>query len=288
MEGFYHLTVKMIGRSSGQAIVASAAYRAGEILRDERYGKTYDYSPRRGIHHKGILAPENAPDWALSRELLWNRVEARENRKDAQLAREFELALPHQISLKERSMMVETFIREQLIPHGMVVDYAIHAPNRRGDQRNWHAHLLTTLRPLEGGDLSALKDRDACKPEMIHQWREAWAEIQNRTFERLDLRDETGNPLRVDHRSFLARGIDREPTQHMGVHATAMERKGEITDRGDQNRAITALNENRIHRRVSQFVTRDEISDAFERPGKYRPERSSRVDKDGPGDRDLS
>src|ERR1700722_15474842 len=162
MNAYYHLSVKMISRAEGKAVVASAAYRAGELLRDKRYGKTYDYEPRRGIEHKAILAPDRAPAWALSREQLWNRVEAKEKRKDAQLARELELGLPHQLSPQDRTLLVETFIKEQLLPRSMIVDYAIHAPNRKGDERNWHAHLLTTLRPLENGELAALKDREAC------------------------------------------------------------------------------------------------------------------------------
>jgi ATP-dependent exoDNAse (exonuclease V) alpha subunit len=269
MAGFYHLSVKMLSRANGKAVVASAAYRAGDILRDERYGKTYDYSPRRGIAHKAILAPDDAPEWALNREHLWNRVETIEKRKDAQLARELELALPHQLSGKEKTIMVETFIREQLIPLGMIVDYAIHAPNRKGDERNWHAHLLTTLRPVAGGDLSPLKDREACRPEKILQWRRAWAEIQNRTFERLNVRDQNGEILRVDHRSFEDRGIGREATQHMGVHAAAMERKGERTEIGDRNRAIMRGNAQRERQRETPFYrAREQAQDEFQRPGK--------------------
>jgi ATP-dependent exoDNAse (exonuclease V) alpha subunit len=120
---------------------------------------------------------------------------------------------------------------------------------------------MTTLRPLEDGQLSKLKDRDACAPEMIQQWREAWADIQNRTFERLQVKDSDGRILRVDHRSYDAQGIDREPTQHMGVLATAMERDGKPTEIGERNRAILMANDNRqLFRRQAGTMTRDEIA----------------------------
>lgn len=275
MAGFYHLSVKMIGRTEGRSAVACAAYRSGQTLEDERYAKVHDYAPRRGITRTGILAPEDAPAWALDRQRLWNRVEAAEKRKDAQLAREFELALPHQLPQQEMAGMVETFISEQLIPRGMIVDYAIHSPNRAGDERNWHAHLMTTLRPLEDGQLSKLKDREACAPEMIQQWREAWAEIQNRTFERLQVRGDDGQILRVDHRSYEQQGINREPTQHMGVLATGMERNGKVTEIGERNRAILQANDNRqmlrreagqLHREEAELLLRGN-----DRPDRYRP-----------------
>lgn len=283
MAGFYHLSVKMIGRSEGRSAVACAAYRSGQTLADERYGRVHDYAPRRGITHTGILAPENAPAWALDRQALWNRVEAAEKRKDAQLAREFTLGLPHQLDAATRGEMVHTFIREQLTPRGMIVDYAIHSPNRAGDERNWHAHLMTTLRPLEGDALASKKDREACAPEMIQQWRKAWAEIQNRTFERLQVRDEGGRIVRVDHRSYERQGVDREPTQHMGVLATAMEREGVPTEIGDKNRAIRAANDNRqLLRRQAQLIDREEATTRIvdpHRPERYRP-RGQREERD--------
>jgi ATP-dependent exoDNAse (exonuclease V) alpha subunit len=248
----------MIGRSAGRSAVACAAYRSGERLIDERYGKVHDYEPRRGVTTTGILAPEGAPPWALNRESLWNRAEAAEKRKDAQVAREFEISLPHQVDVKEYPALVEEFIRQELLPRGMVVDYAIHSPNGRGDERNWHAHLMTTLRPLDGNQFSAIKDRDACADTMILRWREAWANIQNQTLERLGTRDAAGQQVRVDHRSFEARGLDLEPTLHMGPLATAMERSGKPTEIGDMNRAIIAENQHRLLRRRAAHLTSGE------------------------------
>jgi len=259
MGAHYHCSVKMIGRSDGRSAVACAAYRSGERLHDERYAKEHNYAPRRGVTQTGILAPKDAPQWAFNREALWNRAEAVEKRKDAQVAREFELALPHQVSADVRVALVEEFISQELIPRGMIVDYAIHSPNGRGDDRNWHAHLMTTLRPLEAGDFSRMKDRDACTQEMVCHWRQAWAELQNRTFERLKVRGEDGGILRADHRSYEEQGIGQEPTLHMGVLATAMERHGIPTEIGELNREIVAANAGIPIRRHTQAMGRGQI-----------------------------
>lgn len=171
-----------------------------------------------------------------------------------------ELGLPHQLAQPERAALVEEFIRQELTPRGMVVDYAIHEPNRKGDERNAHAHLMTTLRPVDDGQLSSIKDRDACSKEMVAPWRQAWADIQNRAYERLQVRDEDGKILTVDHRSYEKRGEDKEPTFHMGVLATAMERQGIPTDIGDKNRAIMNANDNRLLLRRAAYSIRSEAA----------------------------
>ena len=252
MGAHYHLSVQMISRGDGRSAVACAAYRSGQRLEDERYSKTHNYAPRKGVTQVGILAPDDAPDWATDRQALWNKAEAVERRKDAQVAREFTLALPWQLDADQRVALVEEFVAQELIPRGMVVDYAIHSPNGKGDERNWHAHLMTTLRPLDGEEFASKKDREACSKEMVVKWREAWAAIQNRTFERLGVIGEDGELLRADHRSYEAQGVGLEPTVHMGVLATAMEREGKPTEVGDLNRAIVAANEGRPMRRRAQ------------------------------------
>jgi len=93
----YHLHVKVIGRKSGSSAVASAAYRSGSRLRDERLDRSHDFSAKRGVVHSEVLLPENAPEAWGDRERLWNEVEAFEIRKDAQLAREVEFAIPREM-----------------------------------------------------------------------------------------------------------------------------------------------------------------------------------------------
>lgn len=249
----------MISRGDGRSAVACAAYRSGQRLEDERYEKVHNYAPRKGVTQVGILAPTDAPEWGLDREALWNKAEAVEKRKDAQVAREFTLGLPHQLGAADRVALVEEFVNQELIPRGMIVDYAIHSPNGKGDERNWHAHLMTTLRPIDAGEFAAKKDREACSKEMVNHWRETWAEIQNRTFERLGVLGEDGNLLRADHRSYEAQGIGQEPTQHMGVLATAMERQGISTEIGEKNREIVAANEGRPVRRQAYGMRQDDL-----------------------------
>jgi ATP-dependent exoDNAse (exonuclease V) alpha subunit len=230
----YHLSAKVIGRGAGRSSVAAAAYRSGERLIDERTGLVHDYSRRRGEIECWIQAPENAPEWARDREELWNRVEASEKRRDSQLCREAEVALPKEISREQQDELVREFVREQLVSRGMVADVAIH----RGDENNPHAHMLLTTREV-GPEGFGRKAREWNGRELLKVWRERWAECANRTLER------AGSRERIDHRSFASRGIDREPTVHEGPSVRAMEGRGIPTERGDLNRAVAELNRQR-------------------------------------------
>ena len=69
-------------------------------------------------------------------------------------------------------------------------------------------------------------------PKQLTIWRKAWADEMNLHLER------AGHSIRVDHRSFKAQGIDRQPTIHEGVFAIRMELKGRKSDRREINRTI--------------------------------------------------
>ncbi|AMA60105.1 hypothetical protein BCCGELA001_30295 [Bradyrhizobium sp. CCGE-LA001] len=129
-------------------MVAMAAYRAGQRLTDERRGIDVDFRRRRGVVHAEILAPEGSADWLLDRETLWNGVERMETRRDAQLAREINMALPYELNADEQLALVRSFVLEQFVSLGMVADIAIHAPviEKWDDPRNFHAHVLLTMR----------------------------------------------------------------------------------------------------------------------------------------------
>ncbi|MBI1331468.1 MAG: hypothetical protein GC165_01165 [Armatimonadetes bacterium] len=245
MSAYFHFTVKVISRSTGRSAVACAAYRAGDKLHDRRYGATHDYVPRRGIPENGIVAPQHAPVWARNREELWNRVEEREKRKDSQLAREFEVGFPQQLSAEQRRELLSEFIEQEFTSKGLVADWAIHAPNRKGDERNYHAHVMTTMRVVSEEGFEANKDRSLNSDDQLRHWREAWAERQNDMFARYGIQGEDGKILTVDHRSYEAQGSEQEPTHHLGVHATSMERRGIQTEIGDLNREITERNRSR-------------------------------------------
>lgn len=225
----YHLSAQPVKRSEGRSVVAMAAYRAGVLLRDERRGVEADYRRRQGVLHSEIMAPEGAAEWLYDREELWNVVERMEVRRDAQLAREINMALPHELTDEQRLMLVRDFIREQFVALGMVADFAIHAPvpGKGDDPRNFHVHVLLTLRKAGYWGLWRVKTREWNSDEMLAKWRAAWAQHQNRALRGL------GFSARVDHRSFAARRreaeekgqrrkvalLDRVPELHVGPKA---------------------------------------------------------------------
>jgi hypothetical protein len=232
----YHFAAKIISRSRGQSAVASASYRAGERMYDERLGKTFDYRRHLGVVHTEILAPDNAPDWMRDRAQLWNAVEKAEKRKDSQLARSLDIALPHELSLEQNLELLRGFVQEQWVDRGMIADIAIHLPGRTGDIRNVHAHIALTTREITGSGFGQ-KERDWNTKQELLEWRKAWADHANRILER------EGFEERIDHRSLVDQGIDREPTTHVGPGGKEMEKRGRPSDRARQNRDIKAAND---------------------------------------------
>lgn len=207
-------------------------------MRDERTGLEHDYSRRRGEVESWIEVPEHVPEWAKDREKLWNRVEAAERRKDSQLAREVEVALPKELSRDEQRELVRSFVREHFVGLGMVADAAIH----RGDENNPHVHVMLTTREIDGEGFGR-KAREWNRAQELERWRESWAREVNRELER------AGFWERVDHRSHAERGIDREPTRHEGPNVREMEGRGIRTERGDQNRKARERNAERERQR---------------------------------------
>ncbi len=195
----YHFSAKVVSRGSGQSVIVTAAYNARDKLRDERTGQlTKDYSHERGLLFSGIFAPKDAPAWTRDRAQLWNAVERREDAStrphDAQLARNFLLALPHELTDQQRKLLVTDFVREQFLRRGMIADVNIHAPGGKGDDRNYHAHILVTMREI-GPEGFGKKGREWNTDAQFEQWREAWENIQNRYLERY------GHEARVDRRT---------------------------------------------------------------------------------------
>jgi hypothetical protein len=238
----YRFSAAIVCRSEGQSAVAAAAYRSGETLHDERTGEIKDYARRSwSVLYTQILTPENAPQWMRDRQRLWNGVERREDRSTkrgtAQLARNIELSLPHELTHEQHVQLVCEFVKDEFVDRGMVADIAIHAPPYRGDGTNHHAHVLLTMRDIDDGGFGN-KNRAWNKEELLEHWRERWADYQNRALEKY------GHEDRVDHRSLKDQGLDREPTTHLGPNAQALEDQGIRTDRGDQNRRIKSNNDN--------------------------------------------
>lgn len=202
----YHLTAKIVTRARGQSAVASAAYRSAEALRDARIDQTFDYSRKQGVEHSEILAPALAPAWVKDRERLWNEVEKAEHRKDAQVAREIELALPVELSPSQQVDLARDFAKRTFVAAGMVADLSIH----RDNPENPHAHVMLTTRTV-GPEGFGPKRRDWNAKDALLRWREQWAELQNEHLLR------AGFDLRVDHRTLEAQGLDLEPGRKIGV-----------------------------------------------------------------------
>lgn len=217
----FHLSVKTVSRSTGRSAVAAAAYRSGDTLTNERDGRQHNYANRTGVDDSFIIAPAGC-EWAYDRSTLWNAAEQAEKRSNSVTAREYVLALPAELDAKERAGLARAFASAVVERYGVAADVALHAPSAGGDDRNYHAHILTTTREVEADGLGK-KTRilDAAKtggPE-IESLRELWAMQCNEALERHQ------QPARIDHRSYERQGVDEMPTIHLGPTSTAVERK---------------------------------------------------------------
>ncbi|HUO12274.1 MAG TPA: MobQ family relaxase, partial [Caulobacteraceae bacterium] len=237
----YHLAMKPIGRSGGRSAVAAAAYRASQKLTNERDGLTHDFTHRRGVEHTEIVLPEGVEaGWAKDRSRLWNAAEAAEKRKDARVAREIEVALPHELTADQRLELTREFAHELADRYGVAVDFAIHSPHGDTDVRNHHAHIMLTTRKVEPGGLGEktnleLENKKLAAlglPTSHDQLRDIRLDWEDRANRHLAL---AGHDIRIDHRSHRDCGLEIEPTQHMGVHATQMDRRGKSVVRARQD-----------------------------------------------------
>jgi len=215
-----------------RSCVAAAAYRAGEKLVDVRYGVVHDYTRRHGIEHAEIVLPTGSDaSWAMDRAALWNAAEKAESRKDARVAREIEVALPHELDADQRLAVVRELARELADRYGAAVDFAIHSPHGQMNADNHHAHLLMTTRAVGPKGLT-----DKTDIERENKWllarnlptsflqvrdvRQTWERIANAHLQA------AGQVVRVDHRSHKDRGLEILPNRHVGVHATQLVRQG--------------------------------------------------------------
>lgn len=246
----YHLSTKPVSRSSKRTATASAAYRAGVEIKDDRTGKVHDYSKRGGVVATQIFTPNKIK---IDRSELWNMAETAETRKNSRTAREIVINIPHELDQKTRGRTVSEFARHLSDKYGVAVDVAIHKPDRHGDNRNHHAHLLLTTRKLErleSGNIALtsksqlelsntqLKDLELPKAQdELKALRKTWADITNKYLER------EGIEARIDHRSHAERGLEQLPTEKLGWEASALERKGIKTATGDYNRMVKAFND---------------------------------------------
>lgn len=263
MADSFHFSVNIISRGKGKSAVASAAYISGEKIKNEWDGVTHDYTRKEKVLVKNIILPDHIPKEFNDRSTLWNKVEMAEKNSNAQLARQFIIGLPKELSLSENINLVERYIKENLTSQGMIVDYAIH--NESQDKNgNIHCHIMTIMRPInEKGEFLAKSKKEYIldekgekilskngKPKTrkvelttwndkgnVEKWRENFSKLCNEYLAKNKIEK------RVDHRSFKRQGIKQIPTIHLGASASAMERKGIRTEKGDINREIKKQNE---------------------------------------------
>ncbi|MUZ74898.1 Ti-type conjugative transfer relaxase TraA [Agrobacterium vitis] len=257
----YHLSSKPIARNGGRSAVAAIAYRTATMLLNERDGLVHDFTRKQGVEHAEIVLPEGIDAaWALDRSALWNAVEHSEKRKDARLAREFEIALPHELSSAERLSLTRDFARDLANRYGAAVDFAIHQPHEEGDVRNVHAHVTMTTRTVGPDGLGEktlierenkwLLNHDHPTSHMqLRDIRQDWERLANRYLVR------AGLDVRIDHRSNLERGLEIEPTEHMGVHASQMDRRGLQVSRARMDAKAAKRNAALIREKPEQVLS---------------------------------
>lgn len=219
----FHASVKTISRGAGQSAVAAAAYRAGVLLYDERGGKFQDYTRRGGVLASFITAPKGTPCGLLDRTALWVMAERAEIKSNARVARELVLALPHELSPTAREKLVRDMADFLVGRYGVIVDASIHLPDREGDKRNHHAHMLfTTRNATSTGFAKKTRILDDLKtgPKEVIVIRQAWESLVNAAL------TAAGLSVRVDHRSHKDKGLDQPPQIHVGVNAVNMQRRG--------------------------------------------------------------
>jgi len=235
----FHLSVKVISRASGRSAVAASAYRAAERLHDERLDRDHDFTNKDGVVHSEILLPKDAPEHLADREKLWNAVEAAEKRKDAQLSREVEFAIPREMNKSQGIALARDFVKTEFVDKGMIADLNVHWDIGKDGQAKPHAHVMLTMRDV-GKDGFGAKVRDWNKSELVEQWRERWAEHVNQRLAELDIE------ARVDHRSLEAQGIGLEPQDKIGPAASRIGGRGLEAERIEEHRAIAQRNGERI------------------------------------------
>ena len=238
----FHMSFSNISAGKGRSAIASAAYRSGKKLFDQKEGRSYFYA-RSVMPESFILTPKNAPEWASDRERLWNEVERKDRRANSRYAKEFNVALPVELSEDEQKELLTKYVQENFVDEGMVADVAIH----RDHPDNPHAHVMLTNRPFNPDGTWGLKSKrenildengnktytgnsrfprsrkvwlvDWDKKEKITEWRHNWAVSVNQVLEQKNI------PDRISEKSFIEQGIDDTPMQHEGINSKRYERK---------------------------------------------------------------
>jgi ATP-dependent exoDNAse (exonuclease V) alpha subunit len=222
-----HSHLRIIKKREGRDAVGKAAYNSRSNLTNRYTGKTYYHRSRGGLLYQNILSPSDSPDWLTDliqdREAFWSVVHQREIRKDAQLARELDIALLHELTVEQNIELLVLYVQREFVDKGMVADITIHAPPKGGDPRNIHAHILLTMREITP-DGFGNKVRAWNHPSLASEWRGAWCKEANRSLE------QNGFVPRLNHKSYKERAIEKEPTRYQGPAYRRQKQKSKDLD----------------------------------------------------------
>ena len=263
----YHFSAKIISRKAGGSTVASAAYRSASELHDDRLNRNHNFTNKAGVIHSEVMLPEGAPERLNDRTTLWNEVEAKEKRDDAQLAREVEFSIPREMNEKQGVALARDFVKKQFVDRGMVADLNVHWDKAKDGSPKPHAHVMLSMRDV-GPDGFGNKNRDWNDRALLKDWREAWAAHVNERMAELSLEG------RIDHRSYEAQGIELEPQHKIGPAASRRPEQGLEAERiedhariardnGDKIIANPSIALDAITRQQATFTTRDLATFAF-------------------------
>jgi hypothetical protein len=244
----YHATTSAVSRGTGGSACAKGAYIGGQEITNEITGEIHNYTKKQGVEHTEIILPSGIEKTISSSE-LWNKAERAENRKDARVGREWVIGLPSELDKEQRKELSQNLAKDLAERYQVATQIAIHEPNKQGDQRNYHVHILTTTRKIDQdlnltGKSDIELDRKQCAKLGISTSQDQIIECRERIATRINQSLELANVQKqVSHLSYKDQGIGKIPTKHLGKSATFLERKGIKTEIGDYNRSVMRFNE---------------------------------------------
>lgn len=209
----YRLSAKSISRGKAQSAVASAAYRAAEKLHDKTIDKHFNYSRKQEVSYTEIMLPNGSDQKFKDRETLWNEVEKSEKRKDAELAKEYQISIPKELNKEQSIELIKEFTQRVFVDKGLAADVCFH----KLESENPHAHIMTTTRTLDANGLSIKKDRSIKPKNYIVELRKEWEITANQYMQSKGI-DES-----ISASSYKSLGIDIE-----GIHTSLGGADGKI------------------------------------------------------------
>lgn len=262
--------VKAVRRKKGRTATSAAAYRACCVIECEREGRTHDYTRKRGLEFAEIVLPKGAPAWAADRSKLWNAAEMVERngkrgknagafKADAQTAREVMFSFPAELSAAGRLKVARIIAQHVVDTYGVAAEFSIHLPGKDGDERNFHCHLLMTTRRLTADGLKTKVREWSDLESGKAQAKELRARIAATMNEALAAEGKA-DVVRVEHRSFKARGSAQIPTIHQGPAKTHLLRKKQRQEREAWAREAAAQQRDRQAKELAGLKLRQDFA----------------------------